>query len=186
MINKSTLIEKYGPRALKRSALNIRNGDEVIKSFIDEINPKTIVEIGTYKGFTTAFMSQFCDKVITFDLVDGRVEQVNDNSIKRQALWDDLGIKNIHQHLVKNNKEKAEIINNLDFDFAFVDGGHQYHEVSLDFNLVKKCGNVLLHDYDFTEGPGQKNDVYDFINSLPKDTIIVRDIFALWKGENNE
>ncbi len=184
MITKQLLIDKYGPKALKRSALNIRNGAEIIADVMQKDKITTAIEIGTYRGFTSAIMSQYCKELYTFDLKHGRIEQVKDihpeqAEIARSELWKDLGIHNIHLALIEDDIEKARILEHMKFDFAFVDGAHD-ETVKNDFELVKKCGRVLFHDYD-DSGCKAKNHVYDFINTLPKDEVEVIDIFAYWR-----
>ena len=71
---------------MRKSALNIRNGAGVIEGILKRRRPRTIVEIGTYRGITAAFMAQFCERVITFDLVHGRMERKAED-FDREAFW---------------------------------------------------------------------------------------------------
>lgn len=174
---RQKMIELYGASILRKSALNIRDGDFLFELILKNGGYKTCLEIGTYRGCTAAVMSQFCDKVITIDLKQGRLES-HGESFDRVKFWQELGINNIELHLVENDKEKAELIESLDFDFAFVDGAHD-ETVKDDFELVKRCGNVLFHDYD-DRGQPCLNHVFDFVNSLPRHQIKLIDIFALW------
>lgn len=167
--------------SLGKSALNIRNGGKIISDILKLQKPKVILEIGTYKGVTAAFMSQFCEKLITIDLVNGRLEKTDVYSdINRSHLWSRLGINNIIFIQINNNKEKFNIMRNLDFDFAFIDGAHD-KSVKNDFKHVRHCGKVLFHDYD-TRGQDCLDHVYNFVNSLPKDEIDINDIFAFWRN----
>ena len=174
--------------ALGRSSLNIRNGDEVIKSFLDEIKPEIILEIGTYKGVGSLYMSQFCELLHTIDLRNGRVERQQrfaiseDNRPIRRELWNKFARENIVFHQIKDNEQKAEIVKDIPFDFCFIDGGHSSEDVKFDFNLVKHCGKVLFHDYDFSDRP-KRDAVWNFVNTLPKEQLTVRDIFAYWEDK---
>ena len=176
---KERIIEQYGPETLKKSALNIREGEKIISDILKEGNYKTCLEIGTYRGCTAAVMSRFCDKVITIDLHEGRLEYYGEK-FDRYKFWKSLNVDNVELYLVENDKEKAELIDRLDFDFAFIDGAHD-ESVKNDFELVKHCGTVLFHDYD-DRGQPCLNYVYDFINTLPKEKLTIIDIFALWKA----
>ena len=178
---KQQIIDIYGHHILRRSALNIRDGDKIIESILKDKGYRTILEGGTYRGCTAAHISQFCEQVITIDLKHGRLEQLND-PFDRMLFWDTLGIRNIEMHLVDDDQGKADLINSLAFDFAFVDGAHD-ETVKNDFELVKRCGTVLLHDYD-DRGQPCLNYVYDFVNSLPKEQVEIIDIFALWRAGN--
>lgn len=98
---------------------------------------KTIVEIGTYKGLSTAYMAQFA-KVHTFDVIDFQ---------EKYKIWQDCKVsENIEFHLVKTKEDIGVILKDIDFDFAFVDDGHEYIDCKQDFELVKRCGRVLIHD----------------------------------------
>jgi predicted O-methyltransferase YrrM len=173
----SKIIELRGPDYLRRSVLSIRDGGGVFEKLLAGKGYKTILEIGTYRGVSAAEMSQYCEKVITIDLKRGRMENLGETP-DREGLWRDLGISNIELHLVKNDREKAALVNGLEFDFAFVDGAHD-QTVRDDFELVKRCGKVLFHDVD-SRGKPELDYVYDFVMSLPKEQIEIHDIFALW------
>ncbi len=174
---KEKIIELYGEGALNKSAIGLREGDEILTYFITQKPVSVALEIGTYKGMSAALMAQHCNKLYTIDLKHGRLER-HAEVFKRQELWDSLGLTNIELILVKDNVEKAGIIKELEFDFAFVDGAHD-ETVDDDFDMVHKCGNVLFHDYSYREG--KTNHVYDFVNTLPNYELEVQDIFAMWR-----
>jgi predicted O-methyltransferase YrrM len=131
------------------------------------------------QGVGAAELSRYCDKVITIDLKRGKLERAGE-TFDRHALWASLGVTNIDLRLIANDKEKAALIAGLEFDFAFIDGAHD-RTVANDFALVKKCGAVLFHDYD-RRGVKEQDFVFDFVNTLPKDQVTVRDIFAFWRA----
>jgi len=168
---------------LKKSALNIRRGDEVIRSFLKPVKAHTVLEIGTYKGIASLYMSQFCKKLYTIDLLEGKLETegvpVHPNRVE---LWKMFDADNIIYLPAKCNNSKARIIKKIDFQFAFIDGEHTFEGVENDFELVKHCGKVLFHDYDKSVQE-KRNGVYNFINTLPKEQITVRDIFAYWENK---
>lgn len=179
MTMKEKIVAAFGPSALKRSALNIRDGEGVFRQILGGGQYPVVLEIGTYKGAAAAAMAQFCERVITIDLKHGRLEQIGERW-DRWAFWDRLGVANIELHLVNDDAEKAALVNSLSFDLAFVDGAHDA-TVRHDFDLVKRCGTVLFHDYD-TRGAAEKDHVYNFVNTLPRHQIKVFDIFALWSA----
>jgi predicted O-methyltransferase YrrM len=164
-----------GAGLFRRCALSIRDGGGVFERLLDGRKFKRILEIGTYRGVTAAYMSQFCERITTIDLKNGRMERQAD-PFDRAGFWHQLGIRNIDLRLVASDAEKANVIAGLDFDFAFVDGDHDGRGPAIDFEMVRKCGAVLFHDYD-----GQ-NGVVDLVNSLPSNQVEVIDIFALWRG----
>mgnify|MGYP002138125041 FL=1 len=174
---RQRIVDLFGQHALKRSILSIREGGGVMEHFLSGKGVRTALEIGTYRGVGAAEISQFVDRVITIDLDHGRLEQLGE-SWNRQHFWSALGITNIDLRLVRDDAEKAALIRSLEFDFAFVDGAHD-QRVRDDFELVRRCGKVLFHDVD-RRGKPEKDYVYDFVMSLPRHELELRDIFALW------
>lgn len=179
---KDLVISHFGENVLRKSALSIRDGAGVFESLLNGKGFKTVLEIGTYRGVSAAEIAKYCDKVITIDLEEGQLERT-DNGFNRARLWRTLGLNNIELQLVKDDAHKTKLINSLDFDFAFVDGAHDAG-VNLDWELVKKCGAVLFHDYD-TSGRPHLSYVYNLVNSLPKEQVKIIDIFAYWKKDGN-
>jgi predicted O-methyltransferase YrrM len=177
---RDRIIELYSERYLRKSAT--RHDDMVIfKRLLAGKGYRTILEIGTYRGCTAAEMSQYCDRVVTIDLVHGQIER-DEPSIDRRTVWDSIGAKNIELVLVNDDAEKKRVIDALEFDFAFVDGAHYDQAVRFDFALVKRCGRVLFHDYD-NRGPPNRDDIYRFVNSLSGNvggTVVVDGVFAMW------
>ncbi len=116
----------------------------------------TTVEIGTNRGFSTMLLREFSRVVHSFDATDWP---------GRREIFDVFGLPFTHFHLIRDDAEKAEILAGLDFDFAFVDGNHRAPEI--DFDLAKRCGRVLFHDYS----PGFPPDncrtcVVNYVDSL--------------------
>lgn len=176
---RQRIVSLYGDKFLRKSALSIRDGAGVFETVMSGKGIRTALEIGTYRGVSAAEMSQYCERVITIDLIHGKQEQMGE-SFDREALWRALGISNIELHLVRDDAEKARLVNGFEFDFAFIDGAHD-QTVANDFALVRKCGAVLFHDVD-RRGQPEQDYVIDFVESLPQHQIERLDIFALWRG----
>ncbi len=173
---KDLVLAQHGTDGLRKSAVGLREGEDIFRHFLEGKGYRTVLEIGTYKGLSAACMAQYVEKVITIDLANGQLEQAGE-SFDRQALWNELGVADkIELHLVSGNKEKAALIASLDFDFAFIDGAHD-ESVKCDFEMVRKCGAALFHDY--SETPGKRNHVKRFVDTLGP--VEVKDIFAFWK-----
>lgn len=171
------IVALYGPKVLRKSALNIRGGAGVFERVLAGKGYRTVLEIGTYKGCAAAEIAQYCERVVTIDLKHGKLE-LNGEEWDRQVFWKSLGISNVELRLVADDREKARVVNALDFDLAFIDGAHD-HTVRNDFELVRRCGRVLFHDAD-DNGPGRSNCVHEFISTLPAHQVEIMDIFALW------
>ncbi len=128
--------------------------DSEFREFFKNIKIKIIVEIGTFQGVSTAYMARFAENIFTFDIEDYP---------KKYKIWKDFKIINkIHYFTIKNRKEIKNILKNIKFDFAFIDGNHSYKNVKADFELVKHCGKVLFHDTNYPEQP----DVKKFVEEI--------------------
>jgi len=147
---------------------------EALTGFVTRKPINTLVEIGTHEGLSTVHLADFCKKVVTFDRRD---------YLMKYKLWYDYNKqKNIEFHLIKNDDEKRELLKDLDFDFAFIDGDHQAG-VIMDFELVKKCGRVLFHDYN-NDNPRIAelyHHIIDLVDSLPKDEVEFGANLAFWE-----
>lgn len=165
------VLAEFGKMAFARSAACMEFED-----FLWRINPRvdTCLEIGTYQGITALVLSQFFRRVICVS-VDEDMSRI----IKRDIV-EFLGIKNIEFHDVKDNAEKRKVIEGLEFDFAFSDGDH-VHDTLTDFELVKRCGRVLMHEAWALQPP-----VFNLARSLPKDEVTWAhfDCFAYWERKH--
>ena len=151
---REKIIALYDQHFLRRSALSIRGGAGVFEWALSGKGIRTVLEIGTYRGVSAAEISQYVERVIAIDLKHGRVEDT-DPGFDRVAFWEKLGVHNVELILVQDDAEKKAIVDGLEFDFAFVDGAHDY-TIRNDFDLVKRCGRVLFHDADDNRTRGFK------------------------------
>lgn len=144
--------------------------EEIFQYFLDKYVKKvnTIVEIGTNYGISTVLLSKYAEKVYTFDIEDFAV---------KKEIFEMFGVKNVIFYKIKNDKEKEEILKNLKFQFAFIDGNH--FEIPTDYKLLNHCGKILFHDYE--TGWIKENfrtSVVRYINTLIKDVKEIVEPFA--------
>lgn len=162
------ILKTFGKTAFARSSACME-----FESFLECIHAggDTCIEIGTYQGITAVILSQFFKKVVCVSVDD------DPRRIIKHDIVSDLGINNITFYDVKNNREKGALVASQRFDFAYVDGDH-VHDTYTDFELVRRCGRVLFHEYWPLQPP-----VWNLVNSLPQNEIIraQHDCFAYWK-----
>ena len=164
------VLRKFGKRAFARSSACME-----FESFLKRIGAggKRCLEIGTYNGITAVVLSQFFDEVVCVSIDE---PDLKPGIIKRDIV-EFLGIKNIRFVDLDSNAEKAEVINAMNFDFAYCDGDHT-HDTYTDFELVRRCGKVLLH-----EAWAIQPQVWNLAHSLPADEVTwaYADCFAYWE-----
>jgi len=108
--------------------------------FIEAVNPRVIVEIGTYKGGSARMWQALFnpDVLITVD------------DTERAALGGCHYLPNVKSQDPATVASVVSILGDRAIDFLFIDGGHKYHEVKRDFDLysrlVRNGGLVMLHD----------------------------------------
>ena len=114
------------------------------------------LEIGTHNGLSAVVLTHYAKRVFTFDVALRNQEYV----------WQLFGVRNKISSIVSERKNLEWEINFIKtnnfwvergyiFDFAFVDGSHEYEVVKRDFELVKHTGRVLFHDTKSSPGAAQ-------------------------------
>ncbi len=147
------------------------NMEPFLRHLFNQIRPRRAIEIGTLYGITTALLAHYSEEVVTIDLYYQQVAAY---------VRHHFGVaKKVRAIIVRNDADKKELLDNIDFDFAFIDAEHTYEAVKFDFECVKKCGLVLFHDYDLPNHTG----VTKFIDELPKKELSFHLPFALWQKQ---
>ncbi|MHA2013359.1 MAG: hypothetical protein ACTSWG_13395 [Candidatus Helarchaeota archaeon] len=140
---------------------------------------KIAIESGTFHGVSAALLADYFDEVHTFEIERGYVK----DKTLHDKVWQYLGISNkIHFHLIKNDKEKLNILKDLNWNFGFIDGNHTCG-TRIDFELFNKCGRILFHDYNSKKAKTQKGlwkAVYDYINTLSNNIVYIDEPFVVW------
>ena len=160
----------------KCEPMAIASGYKDLLDIMEDIKADDVIEIGTYNGLSTAVLAKFCKRVFTFDLV----------SRNGEYLWNLLGVrKNIFPFVGNQEMIEWEIDyvpkewklrdTELNINLAFLDGGHHYNEVKHDFEMVKFCGRVLIHDYK------KVADIHRFCDEIGAREL--KGNFALWEAE---
>ena len=141
----------------------------VISLLISTLKPKKILEIGTFNGRTTINMALNQPKdgeVITIDLPTNKTKLPIEPDEEKNIL--DWTTRRRKITTIKSHPQIKQIYGDsadYDFtdyidriDFMFVDGSHSYeytmHDSRLAYNLVRRGGYILWHDYDSPHWPG--------------------------------
>lgn len=157
---------------------------QVLSSLVNYFKPKSILEIGTYNGFTAmhfALNTPPDSIVYTLDLpADFKVSDTEKLSYDDKLVIE-LSAKNVHQRIFKGTSEESKIVElfgdskNFDFspyygklDLVFIDGNHSYAYVKSDteqaFKMLSEKGMIIWHDYDYII----HRDVFNYLNNLAR------------------
>jgi predicted O-methyltransferase YrrM len=167
--------------------------DQVVLVLLAKIvQPAKVIEIGTYKGFTTRlFIENLPDtcEVVTIDLphdltqhlTEGDLKgalssaELNDDYLrKRQEMDGEVYLASITDEqkarlrLVKQDSTKIDFASAFgSAEMIFIDGGHEHGIVEADtrnaFNIVKR-GVIVWHDYS----SNIHGDVTEFLGEFSK------------------
>jgi len=115
---------------------------------------KLVLEVGAYKGLSTCIMAKEALHVTTIDTFDGRgTPNPCDTWPEFQENVKSFGLE---QRVSPKIGESAEVLTQLrlrdaEYDFAFIDGTHDYESVKADVEgvepLVRPHGYIALHDH---------------------------------------
>lgn len=167
--------------------------DPNFKKLIDKINPKLIIEVGSWKGGSAIFMAEYIKekkldcKVLCIDTWLGAVEFLTNQNDPERYL--SLGMKNgypsVYYQFLANVMHKGLediiipfpqtsilaarflLLNNIKADMIYIDASHDEKDVYDDINNyweILNIGGVVFGD-DYSEHwPGVKSAVNDFVS----------------------
>jgi cephalosporin hydroxylase len=127
------------------------NAFEVFRSFLTEIKPKQILEIGTAGGGFTLFLRDVLNtiglentKIKSFEVLD----QSHYNDLRNQNI--EILLENIFDHSYLN-LERPELIQDFiqseGTTLVLCDGGHKIYEFIKISPLLKVGDFIMAHDY---------------------------------------
>jgi SAM-dependent methyltransferase len=170
---------------------------QLYKRIVDNLQDGAhIVEVGSWKGRSAAFMSVEIinsNKNIKFDCVDtwkGSIEHTTYDVITEEKLYD-VFLSNIEpvKHIINpirmTSIESSKSYEDNSLDFVFIDASHEYEDVKADILawLPKvKIGGILAgHDYNTFEGVNRAVDEIFRINDLE-----ISEYCYIYKKQNME
>jgi len=169
--NRTKRVSQIAKNALKKPGLA-----QLIYRLAKESQPKSIVELGTCLGITTAYLSKACPeaKIIT-------IEGCPETAKVAARNFEDLGLKNIELQVGNFDVLFPKVLDQADqLDFVYIDGNHR-KEATLDY--FKWClpkmheGSLLIFD-DIYWSEGMK-EAWEEIKAHPEVTVTI-DLF--WIG----
>lgn len=113
---------------------------------------KTVLEIGTWAGYSAIAMAQVARQVHTVDWHQGDEHAGHGPTLPE--LWRNVNRYGLRDKIVIHVGRSEEVLPYLregSFDMVFIDGFHRIDEVLADINmslrLVKEGGTWAFHDY---------------------------------------
>lgn len=132
---------------------------KVLYGLIRSMRPKTVVEIGTYRGFGAAWMAKALQEnnyglltcVDNFSLTDHEAKYGDAKRHLRENLQR-LGVSDF-VHVVEGDSRTVELPEKI--DFAYIDGWHSFNACRSDFLRVAERGAecICFDDTTKTVGP---------------------------------
>ena len=159
-----SVAHQFGIGVLRRSSV-LEGFDKFLQQ--QKFGGERCIEIGTCKGLTAIVLARYFKEVITID---------NATDPDKRAIAGFCGLRDrIRFFDIKDNSEKAEVIDGFKFDGAYVDADH-IRDTEFDFALVSKCRRVLFHEY-WDAQPAVKN----LVDRLAKTgKVVTQGKLALW------
>lgn len=152
IVGKRFYTQQHGECIIKRRLSvekhSVNPGDiKAICHIVKTLKPNRVLEIGTYKGSSTAAIAAQLPENASMITVD--IEAYPEAKEKFMDFPIKFIQKKSHDYLedIKETEDK--------FDFIFIDGNHEFENVYLDLLysllLLESNGTILMHDY-FPEG----------------------------------
>jgi cephalosporin hydroxylase len=123
-------------------------------TFIKQLKPKRIMEIGSFYGGTLWHWAQLKPEVlVAIDLITDSPEH-HDNVLKAREQWDSW-MEGIEFHNIIGPSHDdwfvwKEVNDSAPYDFMFIDGDHSYEGVKKDFAayrpMLSPGGSIAFHD----------------------------------------
>jgi hypothetical protein len=155
-----------------------------------------IVEIGSFKGKSTICLGKGskAGSQVRVYAIDPHMGTSAHKAFKIPQTYEEFkknikiaGIDDVVFPILKTSKEAAEIFHEP-IEFLFIDGGHDYEDVKLDFQLwypkVIYTGFIGLHDSNFS-GPRKVIEKYVLLSKHFKFMGIIDSIFFVQKIEKS-
>lgn len=125
---------------------------------------KTVLEIGTFQGYSAILMSRVAKVVHTVDWHRGGHELGEQDTLA--TAWTNIqiaGAQNVVLH-VGRSEDVLPVLRGP-FELIFIDGSHEYEDVKEDIFLCYRLGRQMLF-HDYRGYPGVTQAVDEFVRRL--------------------
>ena len=158
---------------------------EIWKKFVNKINNINYLEIGSFEGRSTAFISESknINSITAVDTWEGSIEQNKSVLFKKVFKNFKNNIRTMNKKKINYFKTTSDLFfkNNIKtFNLIYIDGYHEYSQVKKDFinsfNCLEKNGYIILDDFnwffykDINKNPMKA--ILEFYDKYKKDLII--------------
>lgn len=167
--------KKRSVAAIARTASLSPHFCRILFRLTNELQPRTIIELGTSLGFTTAYLASACKQATVFTL-----EGCPEIAARAGDLFRRLELSNVQVRIGEFEKSLPGVLQEIPtIGLVFIDGNHRYEPTISYFNrLLQKCDehSVLIFD-DIHWSPGMAK-AWNEISAHPKVTLSV-DLFRI-------
>jgi cephalosporin hydroxylase len=115
------------------------NAPAKISSFLNEIKPVRIIEIGTGMGGLSVLLKMYGAEFVTYD--------TNDTRIFDHGIFGALGIDYRRWDCFKRKDEIADMIGRKGTTLVMCDGGNKHKEFTTFATYLKSGDYICAHDY---------------------------------------
>ena len=166
--NRKEHIKKFYEEHPSTDRVISEEDHNVLFRLIDEHNIKSVFEIGTWKGYTSALINSHpqIEKVKTIDINEEIVtDYKHATHILRDKKFYGEYIKGTDVELEFCDSKKYTPAENEQYDMVFIDGNHAYDYIENDTKLALSLNPKIIvwHDYE-----SSNPDVLFFITTLQK------------------
>jgi len=143
---RRTISNKFGDEILRDPGCILLSDDESdFWEIVDKVDFRSdiLVEIGTARGISTLLLLELSHRIFTFDIKEYPI---------KYEIWESICGSfqpKISSQIIASSEQTSHLLKGVQFDAAFIDGFHRYDSIKYDINMLKKCGNILFHDYDW-------------------------------------
>ncbi|MEW6145498.1 MAG: class I SAM-dependent methyltransferase [Thermodesulfobacteriota bacterium] len=121
-------------------------------AFVLLTQPKTILETGVYKGYST------CNMASALKLLDNGGHIYCIDPMETRHLWEDTDLESLISWIPRLSQESLDTLRDKKFDLLVLDSDHSYDTAMWELinfeRMLSEGGHILMHDSIFFDGVG--------------------------------